>query len=52
MSPNGQAPGRKISTRDNIYTALLAVSVAMVLLSAIFVVYKCYAQYETIFKIP
>jgi hypothetical protein len=49
MSPNGRNPG---SARDSLYTALLAVAVVLMLISAVFVAYKCYCQYETFFKIP
>jgi len=52
MSPNGQTVGRKIVTLDNIYTVLLAVAVGAALVSVLFVAYKCYSQYGTIFKIP
>ncbi len=52
MSPNGRATGRKIIALDNLYTVLLAVAVAAVLVSAVFVAFKCYTQYGTIFKIP
>jgi len=31
---------------------MLAIAVVIVLVSAAFVAYKCYSQYDTIFKIP
>ena len=52
MSPDEQIFGRKPIARDNIYTVLLAMAVAMVVICAIFVVIKCYSQYGTIFTIP
>ncbi len=52
MSPKGRNPGQKISAHDSLYTVLLAAAVALMLVSLVFVVCKCYSQYETIFKIP
>lgn len=52
MSPNGQIRGAKAIVRDNLYTVLLAVAVAMVLAAAAFVAYECYSQYGTIFRVP
>jgi hypothetical protein len=49
MSPNGRNPG---TARDSLYTVLLAVAVVVMLISVVFVAYKCYAQYGTFFKIP
>ena len=52
MSPNGQARGKKITVPDNVYTVILALAFCAVLATAALVVYKCYMQYGTIFKIP
>jgi len=37
---------------NNIYTALLALSLLAVLASAAFIAVKCYIQYGTFFTIP
>jgi hypothetical protein len=37
--------------RSNIYTAILALSTGVVLAAAVFVAFKCFTDYETIFKI-
>jgi hypothetical protein len=52
MSPNGQIRGAKVIARDNLYTVLLAVAVAVVLATAAFVAYECYSQYGTFFRVP
>lgn len=53
MSPVGLArSGKKIIASNNLYTAILAVAVGVVLATAAFVAYKCYVQYETIFRLP
>jgi len=52
MSPNGPSRGKKITIPDNIYTAILALAFCVVLATAALVVYKCYGQYGTFFKIP
>jgi hypothetical protein len=52
MSPNGQARGRKMITLDNLYTVILAVAFCVVLATVVFTAYKCYSQYETLFRIP
>ena len=52
MSPNGQARGKKVTVPDNVYTVVLAVAFCAILATAAFVVYTCYMQYGTIFKIP
>lgn len=51
MSPNGRNPGQKTSARDGLYTVLLAVAVALMLISVVFVACECYSQYGT-FKVP
>ncbi len=52
MSPNERTTGQKIIARDNLYTVLLVAAVGLVMIAAVFVAYKCYCQYGTIFKIP
>ena len=52
MSPNGQAPIKKANVPSNLYTVILAVAFCVVLATAALVVYKCYIQYGTIFKMP
>ncbi len=52
MSPDGQSRGGKAIASNNIYTVVLALAFGIVLATAVFVAYKCYFQYETIFKIP
>lgn len=52
MSPDGQTLSRKFLAPDNLYTVILAVAVGVVLATIVFVTYKCYIQYGTIFKIP
>ena len=52
MSPNGQAQGKKIKAANNIYTAILAVATGTVIAVAVFVLYMCHSQYDTIFKMP
>ncbi|MFC1781601.1 hypothetical protein ACFLZ8_05010 [Planctomycetota bacterium] len=51
MSPVMQTRGNKISIPDNIYTAILAVALCVVILTAAIVALKCLGQYETLFKI-
>jgi hypothetical protein len=52
MSPNNQIRGGKVIAVDNLYTVILGLAFCIVLATAAFVTYKCYFQYETIFKIP
>ena len=52
MSPNRQKRGGKIIAYSNLYTVILALAFAIVLATAVFVAYKCYFQYGTIYKIP
>ncbi|MBN2269836.1 MAG: hypothetical protein JXN61_04435 [Sedimentisphaerales bacterium] len=52
MSPNGQTQGKNIKAPDNIYTVVLAVATCAVVAVAVFVVFMCYKQYGTIFKMP
>lgn len=53
MSPIGQSRAKNTnSIPDNLYTVILAIAFGIVLATAIFVAYKCNAQYETLFTIP
>jgi len=52
MSPDGPIRGKKIAVPDNVYTVILAIVFCVVLATVALVVYKCYDQYGTIFKIP
>jgi len=52
MSPNGQTRGKKTAIADNLYTVILGIAFGVVLATAVFVAYMCYAQYGTIFKTP
>lgn len=52
MSPDGQIRGGKVTAANNLYTVILAFAFCVVLATAAFVAYKCYFQYDAIFKIP
>jgi hypothetical protein len=52
MSPDGHNPGGKATASSNLYTVILALALGVVVATAVFVAYKCYFQYNTIFKIP
>lgn len=52
MSPNGRNRGGKVTASDNLYTVILALAFGVVLVTAVFIAYKCHLQYGTIFKIP
>ncbi len=52
MSPNRLIRGGKIVAVDNLYTALLGIALCIVVATAVFVAYKCYFQYGTLFEIP
>jgi len=52
MSPDRRDRTAKATATDNIYTAVLAVAFSVMLATAIFVAYKCYSHYGTIFKAP
>ena len=53
MSPAVPSPShvKKISPPDNLYTVILALAFCAVFAAAVFVAYKCYAQYGTIFSV-
>ncbi len=52
MSPDGQTRGGKPVASNNLYTVILALAFCIVLATAALIAYKCYFQYETIFRIP
>ena len=52
MSPEGQIRRGKVVATDNVYTGLLALAFLAVLATTAFVAYKCYIQYDVLFKIP
>jgi len=45
------SPAKNTSVPNNIYTAILALATGVVLATAVFIAYKCYADYGTIFKV-
>jgi hypothetical protein len=47
-----QARGGKITPPSNLYTAILAVAVGVVLATAVYVTFACSSRYETIFGLP
>lgn len=47
MSPMPQSRGGKVSPPSNLYTAILAVAVGVVLATAVYVTYACYTCYGT-----
>ena len=51
MSPVIPARSKKVSVPDNLYTAILAIAMLVVLATAGVVTFLCYTQYQTIFKI-
>jgi hypothetical protein len=52
MSPMPQPRGAKTSPPSNLYTALLAVAVGVLLATMGYVTVACYLRYNTIFGIP
>jgi len=52
MSPDGQGRGRKPVAFNNLYTVILALAFCIVLATIALVAYKCYFQYDTVFKVP
>lgn len=51
MSPDQQKPEAKRKAVDNIYTAMLAAAVLVVLATSIYVAVECYLQYGTILRL-
>ena len=52
MSSDGHTVGLKAAAANNLYTVILALAFAIVLATVAFVAYKCYFQYEIIFRMP
>ena len=52
MSPDGPSRGGKATASSNLYTVILALALGVMVITVAFVAYKCYFQYNTIFKIP
>jgi len=52
MSPMPQSRTAKTGVPNNLYTAILAVAVGVVLATAAYVTFACYTQYGTIFGMP
>jgi len=52
MSPMPQPRGGKVSPPNNLYTAVLAVSVAVLLAATVYVTFVCYTRYGAIFPMP
>jgi len=52
MSPMPQPRGGKVSPPSNNYTAILAVTVGVLLATAVYVTYACYMRYGAIFGSP
>ncbi len=51
MSPMPQTRG-KVSVPSNLYTAILAIALGVVVATSAFVAIQCYTQYHTIFGMP
>ncbi len=51
MSPMPQSRGAA-SAPNNLYTAILAVALGVVVATSAFVAVQCYTQYNTIFGMP
>jgi hypothetical protein len=52
MSPMPQPRGGKIAPPSNLYTAVLAVAVGVLLATMAYVTFACYTRYGTIFGMP
>lgn len=52
MSPMPQPRGGKIAPPSNLYTVILAVAFAVVLVTAAYVLYACQTQYGTFLGVP
>jgi len=52
MSPDGQVRVGKPAIRSNLYTVILALALCAAAATVAFVLYKCYFDYGTLFKIP
>jgi hypothetical protein len=52
MSPMPQPRGGKMSPPSDLYTAILAVAVGVLLATMVYVTFACYTRYGTIFGLP
>ena len=52
MSPMPQPRGGKVSPPNNLYTAILAVAVGVIVATMAYVTFACYTRYGTIFGMP
>jgi len=52
MSPIDKNAGKKVYIPSNLYTAILAIALGIVLASIALVAFMCFSQYGTIFTIP
>jgi biopolymer transport protein ExbB/TolQ len=52
MSPMPPSRGSKALVPSNLYTAILAVALGIVLATSAFVAFQCFTQYKTIFGMP
>ena len=52
MALNRRNRSGKIIAVDNLYTAILALALGIVLATAGFVLFKCIMQYDTFYQIP
>jgi hypothetical protein len=50
MNPEGQI--KKPTLFSNLYTVILAAAFCIMFATAAYVAYKCFIQYDTLFKIP
>ena len=51
MVPEQKNSGVKVVPPNNLYTAILALAFGVVLATVVFVAYKCYFQYGTLWPI-
>jgi len=49
MSPMPQPRGGKIAAPSDLYTAILALAVGVLVATAAYVTYACYLRYDTVF---
>ena len=45
------SPAKKTAAPNNIYTAMLAMATIVMIATFAFVAYKCYSDYDTVFKV-
>jgi hypothetical protein len=52
MNPDARAKPIKPVAASDIYTALLAIAFSAVFVTALFVAFKCYSRFSSLFSIP